>query len=395
MRDYLSLAYRGLKRQPLRSFLTVFAIVVAMGAIFVLVSLTQGLKDTVVTELSKLGTNRIIVVPGTVLGVNVGGDYLTEEDLRAVEGVPGVRYVLGLQRSALTLEWGGEEKPVVVSGVDPEAFEKSYQSLLGAYIEEGRSLEAIDRSRHVALLGYSVAHGLFEKNIHVGNTVRIGGVPFRVVGIMKRTYSPLDSFVLIPERAYKELVPGESKYVRILALTAEGTDVEEVKERIERRLKSLHGGVEDFTVLTSQQAFQRAVNIINLVSAFLIVIAVISLVIGSLGIMNTVYMNVVERTREIGIMKAVGATGRQIGGLFVLEAGILGVLGGVFGTILGTAAVLIAQFIIRGFLDTYTAYLSPLLYGAVVLVSFLVGVVAGYLPARSAVRLDPVEALRR
>ncbi len=394
MMDYVFLAWKGLKHQPLRSFLTVIAVIVAVASIFVLVSLVQGLQETVRGELTKLGTNRLIVIPGVIIGANYGGDTLSEEDLKLIESTPGIRYALGLQRDLVTMSIGREERPVTVNGVDPEKFERAFETLVGGYVEEGRPLGKQDRGKYVAFLGYSVAHDLFDHEILPGSTVYLNGRPFRVVGVMKRTNTPIDAGLYIPEAAFQDITGKEKEYVRIMAEVSEGIDIEMLKERLERRLKALRGGVENFRVVTSEQAFQTATQIINIVGLFLVAVAAVSLVIGALGIMNTMYMSVTERTREIGVMKAVGATKGQIMGIFLVEAGMIGIIGGVVGEILGFIVVKAIESVVRTFLEAYSAYFSPLVLLGLVIFSGIVGMVAGYLPARSAAELDPVEAMR-
>ncbi|MDN5358864.1 MAG: putative transport system permease protein [Candidatus Diapherotrites archaeon] len=393
--DYGFLAWRGLRHQPLRSFLTIIAIVVAIAAIFTLVSLILGLQETVRGELSKLGTNRITVIPGTMVGMNLGGDVLTEEDRKAIENTPGVKNVLALQTDHATISAWGEEKGITIFGVDPDAFNKTFQSLLGGYLESGRILDRTDRGRYVALIGYSVAHDLFGKDILPGSTVYINGKPFRVVGVMKKTNSPLDAGAYIPESVFQEITGREREYVRISAELAEGANVDDVVERIKRRLKALHGGLENFRVITPEQAMERANQILGMVGALLVTIAAISLVIGAVVIMNTMYMSVTERTREIGVMKAVGATKWQIMAIFLVEAGIIGAAGGLFGEIIGFGIVKTLEGVIRASLESYSAAFPSLLVLGLVGFSALVGVISGILPARSAAELDPVEAMRQ
>lgn len=395
MIDLFFLAWKGLRHQPLRSLLTIVAVIIGIAAVFTLISAIQGLDQSVRAEFLKLGTNKINIIPGTIIGTNYGGDYLTEEDVRAVENTPGIRYVLTLQTAQATVEIGQEKATITIFGINPENFSRAFENILGGYIKEGRVLDRQDKGKYVALIGYAVAEDAFDKKILPGSTIYINGKPFRVIGVMKKTGGPIDAGAYIPKAVFEEITGQSGKYVRIMAETAEGTDPKEVAEKIKHKLKLLHG-VENFRVTTSEQTMQRISQVLQMLGAFLVSIGAISLVIGAVGIMNTMYMSVTERIPEIGIMKAVGATKQQIMLIFLLEAGVIGAVGGLLGEMLGFLITQgIEKYIQANILEGYRAYYSPVLVVGLLAFSFVVGVVAGIMPAKSGADLDPVEAMRR
>ena len=393
MIDYVYLAWKGLRHQPLRSFLTVIAVVIGIAAVFALISVIQGAKETITHELTELGANRIIVLPGTVMS-NYGGDYLTDEDREAIESIPGIKYAIAIQTAVVSAEVGGEERSIQVYGIDPTNFSRAFKTIIGGYLESGRTLDRSDKGRFVIFIGNKLAHDVFDKDILPGSTIYINGKPFRVVGVMKETHTPIDYGAYIPELAFKEVTGRWGKYIRIAAEVAEGSDIESIAEKIKRRLRAIRGA-EDFRVLTSKQILQRVNRIITMLGALLIVVGAISLVVGGLGIMNTMYMSVTERTREIGIMKAVGATKWQIMAIFLSEAAIIGTLGGIAGEAFGLAVAKGIEGYIQTILESYHISITPALFISLLAFSAVVGIVSGLLPAKMGADLDPVEAIRQ
>jgi len=390
--DLLTIAWNDIKHRPLRSLLTISAVVIGVASVFTLIATIQGLNNSIRAEFVKFGPNKVVVIPGTITGANYGANYLTEEDVSAVENTPGVRYVLTLQTAQATAEAGQDTATITVFGVNPENFNRAFENLLGGYLKEGRTLDKQDRGKYVAFVGHTIAENVFSKKILTGSTIYINGKPFRIIGIIKKTGGPLDTAVYVPKKVFEDIGGERGKYVRIMA---ESADPEKTAERISTKLKRLHG-INDFRVVTSEQAMQRVSQILQILGAFLVSVGAISLAIGAVGIMNTMYMNVAEKTREIGIMMAVGATKKQVMTIFLLEAGIIGAAGGVLGEMIGYAISSGIEMYVRGaLLESYNAFYSPVLIVGLLAFSFTVGVVAGIFPARSGANLSPVEAMRK
>ncbi len=367
-------------------------IVVAVAAVLILFSSISGLKATVLSQLEKMGADKIIVAPGSMGMMNLSGIYFSDADVRAVRSVPGVKLVLPLAAAQASVEYAGKKENLLIGGADPGTFSKMYEAL-GAYVESGRPLREGDK--YAAFVGYLVAHDAFGRKIRAGTSIVINGQRFRVVGVLKRTGGPMDGTIYIPISAFEEITGVRDRYVRIIALTSGGVNVDKIAERVKRVLKARRGQ-EDFHILTPERMANVANQILSVVEGLLVSIAAIALVVGAVGIMNTMYMSVTERTREIGVMKAVGATRGQIMGIFLAEAGLLGLIGGVVGALLGLGMTAILERILRAaFLDTYHANYSILAVLGLVAFAALVGTISGYFPAKEGADKDPIEAIRQ
>ena len=254
--------------------------------------------------------------------------------------------------------------------------------------------------KYRAVIGYEVAKGnLFSKEVNIRDKLIIKGKEFRVVGILKKIGSKIDdTTVVIPIDIARELFGLGSEYSMISAKVKEGENPSEVAEEIKKELRRERGlkeGEEDFTVQTMEDIRRRFSSVLGIVSVVLIGIAAISLLVGGIGIMNTMYTAVLERTRDIGIMKAIGAKDRDILIIFLFESGFIGLVGGIIGCFLGIfLALAITQFASNmgfGFLE---AKISVELILFAIVFSFAIGAISGILPAIRASKLQPVEALR-
>ncbi len=394
MKELATIALKGLKGRTTRTVITVAAIVIGISAVVLLISISKGFEASVKALFEEFGSDTIMVMGGSgITSLMYAPMPLTEEDLKAVQRVPGVDYATGVYAKTLPVEYRGVEKAVVVYGMEPRALETLYGKIIETYIEEGRVFRR-DGARE-AILGYSVAHDLFGDDVKVGHTIEINGVKFRVVGVLRRIGDSADDLsITVPSTSFEE-VAGKPGYVMIVAKLKEGSDPAEVGEKIRRELKRRRG-TEDFTVQTSEDLMNQINSILAVIGAIVLAIAGISLFVGGVEIMNTMYMSVAERTREIGIMKAVGATRTQIMTIFLLEAGLIGVVGGIIGEGLAVGLSVLVEKSIQGALGMtyYHVSLDPLLLVGAAAFSFLMGVVAGYLPARRAAELDPAVTLR-
>ena len=266
--------------------------------------------------------------------------------------------------------------------------------------EAGRLLKKGDNFK--AFIGNSVANkGLFNKKIELGSNIKINDAEFEIIGILKKTGNPQqDRVVIIPEDTLREVLKIDKKKVDVIAVKVQkGIDVNVIANDIEkamRRDRGLELGKEDFEVRTPQQILETLDTILTIVEIVLIGIAAISLLVGGIGIANTMYTAVIERTKEIGIMKAIGAQNKDILLIFVIESGLLGLTGGTIGIALGIGLSKLVEFMAFKFLGTsLIKALFPwyLIVGSL-LFSFLIGTISGLLPARQAASLKPVDALR-
>jgi putative ABC transport system permease protein len=286
--------------------------------------------------------------------------------------------------------------PVV--GMVPSIAEDAYFDVQGYELGSGRALE--DKDTHKITIGYWTAHKTFKvrdtyKEVKIGDKIEIKDQGFKVVGIMEEIGNREDDMTITMSLDDAErLFDVSNEYDFFFVKIKEGSDPEDVADRIRDRLEDEHDE-EDFTVMTAAQLSETVGGILSAVSAVLIGIGAISLLVGGVGIMNTMYTSVVERTREIGIYKALGAENNTILMLFLVESGLIGLIGGLIGIVLGFGMALIVEMIGKGMgVGLLHAWISWELTAFALLFSFSIGVLAGFLPSRSASQMDPVDALR-
>ena len=398
--ELVKFSFKGLSHRKLRSWLTIIGIFIGISAVVGLISLAQGMQYAIAKEFEKLGTDKITITPGaTLFGPGASGaSKLTESDLKAIKRVKGVENAGGWIMLQYNVKFGDEKAIGYVIGWPLDKSLKFLEEAQSFEIMEGRDLRKGDRYK--AVIGYEVAKGnLFSKEVNIRDKLIIKGKEFRVVGILKKIGSKIDdSTVVIPIDIARELFGLDSEYSMISVKVKENENPSEVAEEIKKELRRERGlkeGEEDFTVQTMEDIRRRFNSVLGMVSLVLIGIAAISLLVGGIGIMNTMYTAVLERTKDIGIMKAIGAKDRDILIIFLFESGFIGLVGGIIGCFLGILfALAITQFGLTmgfGFLE---AKISMELILFAIIFSFVIGAISGILPAIRASKLQPVEALR-
>ena len=403
--DYLRLAIDGIMHRKLRSWLTMVGIFVGIIAVVALISLGQGLQRVIDEQFEMVGGDRIIVTPGrggTLTGVPRGSFVaakLDKSDLDVIEKVRGVDSAAGVILATGNVKADNKRILIPIFGVptDPK-YQKLLKQIDFFAVDEGRCLKEGDRYK--AQVGVRT-RDFFDTDIDVGDKIEIEGIMFDIVGKNKKTGNPFhDSKITIPIETAQELFNKSDGYSMIQVKVEKGSDVSEVAENIKKKLRRHRGvkeGEEDFTAETPQNIVRVFKDVFNLVTGFLTGIAAISLLVGGIGIMTTMYTSVLERTHQIGIMKAVGARNSDILLIFLIEAGMLGLVGGVIGVILGLLLSKFAEYLVvnYGGIDIFRVHAGPELIIGTLLFSFLVGCFSGYLPARRASKMHPVEALRK
>ncbi len=389
--------FSNLKSRQLRSWLTVLGIIIGITAIVTLMSVAQGLDAAVKQELSSFGADSIIVTPQISLtgGATMSGS-LDLNDVDVVKRTPGmdpsrVTYILATQ---LTLGYKDTNVSTIISGVDTDTYAKTVEDLLP--MAQGRMLKPGDS--HVLVIGSAIAKDMFGEKIGLNTGIDIAGVKYRVIGIMKPSGSALgggyDSDIYIPIQNARDILGtsvGSKEVTAIWARTQKGVDAQVVADRLDQRLMSkrkVKPDDKDYMILTSQSIMDQIGTITGLLATFLGGVAAISLLVGGIGIANTMFMSVMERTREIGILKAIGARRSTIMEIFVMEAGIIGLGGGLIGVLLGLLISTVLGAV--GVPSKFTLELGAF----ALLFSVGVGMIAGYFPARRASELQAVEALR-
>ena len=388
-----------LQHHKLRTFLTVLGIVVGISSVILLVGLVQGLKKDVLTQLEDFGPRTIIISPArSGGGLPVGASSYTptlgklfEKDYERIKRLGDIQSITKVIMGQTTVTYKNESISGTVYGIEAGLFDDT----IPVEVEAGRFLESSDRG--VAGLGHDVATG-FEQDVKTQSNIIMFGKKYKVIGILKPTgnsFAPIDNVIFIPfddarDMFNESLMEGEISAIRLTL--KEGSDVDADAEWIEDQMMASHRvnkDTKDFMVVTPKFINDRFTTILDLLTLFLSSIASISLIVGGVGIMNTMFMSVLERRREIGTMKAIGATQRQIRDLFMVEAGMLGLAGGVLGLLIavGIAYVLMLAF-------SLTFVFDHLVIGGAIAFSITLGLISGTKPAIDAAKVDPIEALR-
>ncbi len=396
--DYFKLAFRTFMSQKKRTALTLIGIFIGIAAVVALISLGLGLKASIDRQFSLLGTDKIFVTPGTSMGFAPSTVKLTQNDVDAVRSIGEIDWVSPMIYKISQVEFGGEIKYGFVMGIDDSdaPYEQVMESFGVEYVE-GRG---VNRNREVNIPFRYYTADFFDKPVVVGDKIEIEGKKFKVVGSVSEVGNPSDdSQLYISIEDAKDIFNAEDDALDYFFIKIKpGTDSEKVAEKVKKELRKTRDvkeGEEDFLVQTTQEVMGSFSTILLILTIVLTGIASISLLVGGVNIANTMYTAVMERTNEIGIMKAIGARNSDIFLIFLIESGILGAVGGIVGIGIGLGlSQLVSVGAAAGGWSLIQAIYPYWLIGGAFLFSFLVGALAGTLPARQAARMKPVDALR-
>ncbi len=389
--EYLQIAYTNIKQRKLRTALTVLGIVIAITTIFALISIGHGLEKGVKEQFEKIGTNRLYVTAkgSGLTGLQTG---LTDNDVELLENMGEFYWVNPYLQDRVAVEYNNKIEVLSVWGTATDNIEKRWEDVT-FQLHEGRLFKSGEK--YSVIIGYKVATDTFRRDVHINENVEINGQRFKVIGIFEEIGNPEDdNTIQIPIETMQDLF-GKKDEVTVIELIAKNTDLEEVAKKATQVLERKKGE-DSIDIITPDQLLQQFSTIISIVNTILGAIAGISLVVGGIGITNSIYTSVMERKKEIGIMKAIGARNRVIFILFLAEAAIVGLLGGIIGIALGFGIAKIAQLgaEMSGFkILIITA--DPTLIGASVGFAVIFGTLAGFLPAREAMKKQVVEVLRK
>jgi len=403
--DLVASAARALRANPMRSALTALGVIIGVGSVVAMVALGAGAQAQVERSIASLGSNLLIVVPGAAqsggLRMAVGGggrDTLTLADADAIAQVDGVLAVAPSQRSSAQIVANGLNWNTQIQGVTP-----AYITARDWSVSSGRMFDDTEerQARKEVLLGQTVVTNLFPNMDPIGQTIRISGGSYEVIGVLaskgQSGFQDQDDIVLAPLTTVKRRISGRSGRAdtisQISVKAASGDDLDRIQEDVTALLQQRHhtsGDNDDFTVQNLASIAQTAQQTTQVFTYLLGGISAVSLLVGGIGIMNIMLVSVTERTREIGLRKALGARQSDILHQFGLEAITLSVAGGVVGLALGILGAWAMTSLFN-----LPLVISPLNAALAIGFAGLVGVVFGAYPAWRAAKLDPIEALRR
>ena len=405
LQDYFFLAFRGLRGRILRTILTMIGIIIGVAAVVSLISLGQGLKDAIGSSFASVGTDKILVQslsPGfSPPGQDTIG-VISEHDVQVIQSVVGVKVVAGRLLKSAIFESGDFSSHVFSASLPVETAARDLViEANNIVVSQGRMIKPSEAGK--ILVGEGLWNSeRFSRSVVLGSRVKINGVSFEVVGLLKKIGGPRDTIVLLNDDdmrdVFKDSLSVHDELSVIAVQVVSNENVDSVADRISRALRRDRGqkvGFEDFSVTTSIEIIESVNTIVLVVQSIFVGIALISLLVGGIGIMNTMYTSVLEQSRNIGIMKSVGARNGDILWIFLFESGILGLFGGAIGVLVGISLSKMVEFGASGFLGDLLHASFPwyLIVGSLCF-SFFVGVLSGIFPARQASIIPPVEALR-
>jgi putative ABC transport system permease protein len=401
--DYLILALKNLRHRGIRSWLTLLGIFIGVTAVVALIGLGAGLQAAVGAQFGVSSTQALTVQAG---GLNAFGppgsgavNKLTRDDVDAIDNLGTVEFATPRNLETTKVEYNGVVVFSMAVSVDDEMENEMYETM---DIEAERGVMLLNDALGRIVIGHNLADGSkngFDKDIVPGDNVLVQDKRFRVVGVLKKKGSfMMDNIVLMYQDDLDNLFDYGDE-VDIIGVKVKHPDLmNRAKDEIEklmRKRRDVDEGEEDFEVSTPDAILETVNSVLGGVKAFIVIIASISILVGALGIVNTMTTSVLERRKEIGIMKAIGGTNGQVFMQFFFESGMLGLVGGLVGVIFGTLISVVGVVGINGFIG---ADLSPtidfVLIGGALVGSFIIGAIAGVVPAMNAAKQDPVEALR-
>ncbi len=386
----LTSAVADFRRDKIRTALTSLGIMVGVLSVVMLIALGLGLKNYIQKQFQNLGANLILVLPGQGISGGpgpglVGGAEFDEKDITALRRIEGLQYVVPAVFKSVAVEAGTEEKTGYLLGVNADYFDLiGVEALSG---EQFTRTEVGNRAK-VAVLGYNLADQLFEDPADgVGRNIRLGGLRLKVIGVNEKTGdNEQDKAVVVPyTTTYGSLNPKKTFWSIYLGVPSEEA-VASVKEEAEEVLLRRYDA-DEFEITEQAEILSTINQIFGVINLVLVAIGSISLVVGGIGIMNIMYATVTERTKEIGIRRAIGATKRDILSQFLTESVVLSALGGVVGLLLATIIVLIVRI-------WFPVAINFLAVVMAIGVSSAIGIFFGVFPAKKAADLSPIDAIR-
>ncbi|MFZ1970692.1 MAG: FtsX-like permease family protein [Candidatus Nanoarchaeia archaeon] len=395
-KEIVKYSFENLKKRKSRSLLTIISILVGIATIFIFISFGLGLYGYINGFVTGTAANKIIIEPkGSVGGLDTAF-ALTSKDLTAVERTPGVYEATGLYKQVSQVEYKNSLKYVPIVGYDPS--NPILTQTDGATIYEGRELQKGEKGDVVLGYDFSADNSIFKKGVSINDELEVNGQKVKVVGFYNSLgNSGDDSLIYVTEDFFKDIYPNTTGYNEIVA-SANPTNISQVVQNVDKSLlisRNLKKGQEDFFAQSAQDLINSFSSALNIVIGFIILIALISVLVSAINTSNTMITSVIERRKEIGVLKSIGARNSEILNLFLFESSTLGFIAGTLGVIFGFILTQIAKVILikvgLGFLQpSYSIWL----FVGCILFATLTGAVSGVVPAINASRISPVKALR-
>ncbi len=409
----LQTAINGLKANKTRSALTMLGIIIGIASVIIMMSLGQGAQNLIIGQIISTGSNTIFIEPGSLDKTKSRGmmdmmekfeiQTLKIKDAEAIQKDPNVEIAAPLTFGVSRVVYQSIDKRITYMGVTPNALE-----INNTYSVSGRLLTDTDVkiTARVAVLGHKVKQDLFGDEDPLGKTIRIKKINFKIIGVAQeqgtQMFQNLDENIYIPITTAQKLLLGISHVRWITAKAINEEKVDEAVEGIRLILRETHNiynpegnlGKDDFKVMSQKETAEMLTIITNVLTIFLSSVAAIALLVGGIGIMNIMLVSVTERTREIGLRKAVGARKKDILEQFLIEAVILTVMGGLIGTIVGIIGSYLGCLIIKSVGIDWVFFISLPSIALAFGVAAITGLIFGIVPARKAANLSPIEALR-
>lgn len=401
--DLFIYSFRNLKNRKLRTWLTMIGVVIGIFSIVALIGLGNGLRTAVRGQFDFLSPDIITVSASSIVGGPPGQgatnpiviDYVDD-----IERLSAVDFAIGIMVRSVKFEFNRVQTISFVRSM-PSSPQKQRElaRINNLEIEYGRDIRPGEKGKVVLGSNFRTRRAVYGRNINVGNKVLINDVEFEVVGILERRGSfIIDNIIIVDEDELRVLVDDFETYSSITVKAKSLGEVDRARDQIynymsrERRTKE---GKEDFSISTAESSLNNINNILNGIQIFVLVIATISMIVGSIGVVNTMFTAVLERTKEIGIMKAIGAKNSHIFKLFLIESGLLGLVGGILGIILGWFVAVLGTRALSNLLNRTVSPSISVSFVILLLVgSFVLGAISGIIPAMQAANMKPVNALR-
>ncbi len=402
--DTATLAFSTLKHNNLRSWLAILGIIIGVAAVVMFISISIGLSQQISNRLNTLGGNIITITPGSsranvlMVGGRIGGggppgfgsqksEPLTFSEANSLQTLAGVEYVDARLTGRGDISYSNKNTSTTVVGSEPQAF----LATVGVNMSEGMPLS--NGNPYGAVIGYNIANTTFNDSNMLNRQIQINNETFRITGILNQSgssFGGVDDEIFIPLKTAQNIFNQTQNASEVIVVANPTYDTNTVASEVESQLMLLQhtqNGQQDFQVTTASTLQSTISSITDTLSLFLGGIASISLIVGGIGVANTMFMSVLEQTKYIGILKAIGMKNNEVLLLFLFEAGIIGLVGGVIGIAL--SLILSAGITSLGIPSVVTPEL--ILLGLAF--SFIIGLISGFIPARNASKLQPIEAL--